>query len=62
MRALAPGTELKPYKVFEVVKPVRGTGSITAPWFEQPGGGIQFELEHSIEKLLELKRIKEVTP
>lgn len=60
MRSLAPGTELKPYKVFEVVKPIRGEGSIIAPWFDQPGGGIQFKLEYSIERLLELEWIKEV--
>ena len=60
MRSLAPGTELKPYKVFEVVKPVRATGSIVAPWFGQPGGGIQFELENSINQLLELNWIKEI--
>jgi hypothetical protein len=59
-RSLAPGTEAKPYKVFEVVKPVRGEASIIAPWFDQPGGGIQFRLEDTIENLLELGKIKVV--
>lgn len=60
MRSLAPGTELKPYKVFEVVKPVRGQGSVIAPWFDQPGGGIQFKLNNTIQELLDSGRIIEV--
>ncbi len=60
MRSLAPGTENTPYKVFEVVKPVRGQGSVIAPWFDQPGGGIQFKLNNSIDELLNSRRITEV--
>jgi hypothetical protein len=60
MRSLAPGTELKPYKQFEVVKPVRGEGSIIAPWFEQPGGGTQFKLNNTIQELLDNGSIIEV--
>lgn len=61
MRALAPGTELKPYKIFEVVKPVRSKGSVIAPWFNQPGGGIQFKLNNTVQELLDSGRIIEVT-
>lgn len=61
MRSLAPGTELKPYKVFEVVKPVSGQGSVISPWFDQPGGGLQFKLNNSIQELLDSGRIIEVT-
>lgn len=57
MRSLAPGTETKPYKIFEVIKSLRAKGGITAPWFDQPGGGIQFELEDTIENLLEANKI-----
>ncbi|MDF2903807.1 MAG: hypothetical protein K0S25_1445, partial [Bacillus sp. (in: firmicutes)] len=60
MRSLAPGTELKPYKVFEVVKPVRGEGSVIAPWFGQPGGGIQIKLNNTIQELIDSGRIIEV--
>lgn len=61
MRSLAPSTGLKPYKVFEVVKPVRGQGSVISPWFDQPGGGLQFKLNNSIQELLDSGRIIEVT-
>lgn len=60
MRSLAPGTEFKPYKVFEVAKPVRGEGSVIAPWFDQPGGGIQIKLNNTIQELLDSGRIIEV--
>ncbi|MCA1032510.1 TNT domain-containing protein [Bacillus timonensis] len=60
MRSLAPGTELKPYKTFEVVKSVRGEGSIIAPWFDQPGGGVQIKLNSTIQELLDNGSIREV--
>lgn len=60
MRSLAPGTELKPYKVFEVVKPVRGEGSVIAPWFGQPGGGMQIKLNNTIQELIDSGRVIEV--
>ncbi len=60
MMSLAPGTEIQPYRVFEVVKPIRAQGAITSGWFGEPGGGSQFKLESSVDNLLQLKRIIEV--
>ena len=41
-RAVAPGTDLKPYSVFEVIEPIKVKSGIIAPWFDEPGGGIQY--------------------
>jgi RHS repeat-associated protein len=60
MRSLAPGTEVKPYHIYEVVKPVDGLGGEIAPWFGQPGGGTQYKLNQTIQELLDGGYIKEV--
>lgn len=52
-RALAPGTELKPYSVFEVLKPIDVKAGEIAPWFNQPGGGIQYVMPDTIDELIE---------
>ena len=44
MRAVAPGTDLKPYSVFEVVEPINVKAGKIAPWFDESGGGIQYLL------------------
>lgn len=49
-RALRPGTE--GYTVYEVYKPLPVTESRAAPWFNQPGGGPQYELPVDIRVLL----------
>ena len=60
MRALAPGTDMKPYSVFEVVEPINVKAGEIAPWFDEPGG-IQYLLPDTVDKLLDagiLRRIK----
>ncbi|MBS5988058.1 TNT domain-containing protein, partial [Clostridium sp.] len=52
-RALAPGTENKSYNVYEVIKPIEVQAGKIAPWFGEPGGGIQYELSLSVKKLIE---------
>ena len=32
------------YSVFEVVKPIEVKSGVVAPWFNQQGGGIQYQL------------------
>ncbi|REK66649.1 MAG: hypothetical protein C6P35_08280 [Cohnella sp.] len=59
MRSLAPGTETKPYTVYEVVKPLDALGGKIAPWFDQPGGGIQYKFDQSIKELIEGGLFKE---
>ncbi|WP_080585410.1 TNT domain-containing protein [Selenomonas ruminantium] len=46
--------------MYEVCKPVRSEGSIIAPWFDQPGDGIQFKLEKPINELLSEAIIREI--
>jgi hypothetical protein len=59
-RSLAPGTEKKPYNVYEVIKPIEVQAGKIAPWFGEPGGGIQYELSESIKKLREDEFIRRV--
>ncbi len=59
-RALYPRTAKTPYSIFEVVKPIDVKAGEIAPWFNKPGGGIQFLLPKSVEQLLNdglLKRV-----
>jgi hypothetical protein len=54
MRALPPGTDSKPLSSYEVLKTIEQVPSgPAAPWFGEPGGGIQHDLPMSINKLLE---------
>ncbi len=60
-RALPPGTNLKPYSVFEVVKPLNVKSGEVKPWFGEEGHGIQYMFNQPIYKLLEngtLRRIE----
>lgn len=59
-RALPPGTEQKPYKVYEVVQPIEVQSGKIKPWFDEKGGGIQYEFNRSIADLLDDGIIKEV--
>ena len=60
MRSVAPGTDQKPYSVFEVQSPLEVQSSEVAPWFDQPGGGIQYKLPESVDDLLEAGIIRRV--
>ena len=40
------------YHVYKVKKPVVVVGGPVAPWFGQPGFGMQFQLPSTVEKLL----------
>ncbi|WLF69132.1 peptidoglycan-binding protein [Clostridium septicum] len=59
-RALAPGTDLKPYSVFEVIKPMKVKAGEIAPWFNETGGGIQYVLPDIIDELLDAGIIRRV--
>ncbi|MGC0871251.1 glycohydrolase toxin TNT-related protein, partial [Pantoea agglomerans] len=61
MRALAPGTETKPYTVYEVMKPIpRVLESKIAPWFGEIGLGTQYLLPESVQSLIDSGHLKEV--
>jgi len=53
MRALAPETYLKPYQVYVVKKNIEVEAGEIAPWFDEPGLGIQYELKESVKKLID---------
>ncbi len=59
-RALPPGTDSKPYTVFEVVESVEVKAGKIAPWFGEKGGGIQYEFSSSIAELLKKEVIRKV--
>lgn len=59
-RSLAPGTENKPYSVYEVIKPIDTLQGTIAPYFDQVGMGIQYKFDKSIQELLDLGYLKEV--
>ncbi len=57
-RALPPGSETKPYNAYEVVKPIEVQSGKIAPWFDQPGGGIQYQFNQSIEELINSEHLR----
>jgi len=58
-RSLPPGPA-RPYHVYEVIKPVRVKAGKIAPCFNQQGGGVQYQFNKTIAKLLKSKIIREV--
>ena len=61
MRAVAPGTDQRPYSVFEVVEQINVKSGSIASWFDEPGGGIQYLLPDTVDELLDagiLRRIQ----
>ena len=57
-RSLPPGAENSAYNTYEVVKPFDVHSGTTAPWFDQPGGGIQYQLPMSIKDLRNLGYVR----
>ncbi len=53
-RSLPYGWESNPYNAYKVVKPLEVDAGPAAPWFGQPGGGIQYDFGRSIQELLDL--------
>ena len=51
-RSLAPGSENSPYNAYEVIRPFDVQAGTTAPWFDQPGGGMQYKLPMSVKELI----------
>lgn len=52
-RSLFPGSETRTYNRYKVNKPVEVDAGTAAPWFDQPGGGMQYLFETSIQELLD---------
>ena len=60
MRALPPGSDAKPYHIYEVVKPIPVKTSTVAPAFGESGLGQQHELPLSVEKLTRHGILREI--
>lgn len=52
-RSLKPGTDGKPYNVYEVTKPITVDAGEVAPWFGYEGGGMQYELPDRVINLID---------
>ncbi len=61
-RALPPTSYDQPYNVYEVVRPYPIQEGSIAPWFNQPGGGIQQVQPMSMGELVERGYLRRVTP
>lgn len=60
-RALPPGTDKKPYNIYEVVKPIENVqAGKVAPWFGEFGCGTQYELPSPVADLRESGHLKKV--
>lgn len=51
-RALEPGYINKPYHVYEVVEPVDVKSGTVLPWFDEVGGGVQYQFDFPISDLI----------
>lgn len=61
MRALPPGTDSKPYTIYEVLKPIPNVQeSKIAPWFGELGLGTQYKLEKSVQSYVDSGHLKEI--
>ena len=61
-RSCAPGSDRKPYHQYIVLKPIENVEQgVTAPWFDEPGGGIQYMMTKSIKELLNESYLKRLT-
>ena len=60
MRSLPPGATESPYSMFRVLKPLDVQSGTAAPWFGQPGGGVQYQFSQSIQSLIKNGYIERV--
>jgi hypothetical protein len=61
MGRAVPYDRLKmPYYRYEVVRPVRVQAGKAAPWFDQPGGGIQYKTAVSVKALVDSGHLRQV--
>jgi hypothetical protein len=52
-RSLPPGSDTRPYYVYEVVQEIEVLSGKAAPWFNSPGGGTQYQFTQSVESLVQ---------
>jgi len=61
-RSLPPGTTGQPLWTFQVRKPFEVESGEIAPWFNQPGGRLQYRTPVNLETLLKRGILQEITP
>jgi hypothetical protein len=49
-----------PYYRYEVVKPLRVQAGQAAPWFDQPGGGLQYKTSERVQMLVERGYLRQI--
>ncbi|HEY1723721.1 MAG TPA: TNT domain-containing protein [Magnetospirillaceae bacterium] len=54
--------EIKQYHVYETVKPLSVSAGKAAPWFDEPGGAIQYMTDESVQQLLDEHALIEPQP
>ena len=59
-RSLPPGAESKPLRSYEVTKPIDVDAGKAAPWYGQPGGGIQYDLGKPVQDLIDSGHLKPI--
>jgi hypothetical protein len=60
-RAIPNASKNEPYKIYEVLRPFEVKSGKIAPWFDQPGMGVQyFSEKNSVQRLIEQGYIREV--
>jgi hypothetical protein len=61
MGRAVPYDRLKmPYYRYEVVRPLRVAAGKAAPWFDQPGGGMQYKTDRPVQVLVSAGYLKQV--
>lgn len=48
------------YHRYTVVRPLRVAAGISAPWFDQPGGGVQYKTGKPVQQLIDAGVLQEV--
>ena len=57
-RAMSPNSNFDAYNKYEVVRPFPVREGEIAPWFDQPGGGIQYKLDPNFERFIRSQSIE----
>lgn len=60
MRAMSPNSNFSEYHKYKVTKDLPVRKGIIQAWFDQPGGGIQYKMNMSIEELLKAGKIRRI--
>jgi hypothetical protein len=61
MGRAVPYDRLKmPYYRYKVVRPLRVQAGKAAPWFDQPGGGMQYKTGERVQALIDSGHLRQI--